>query len=107
INPSEDVENLGRNTLVFESDWDKLPHLRKVAKSRDFDNIMKDVFRCHVDSIPRASLPSRLAQRHEQFRSQCRRIGDRANLPLTHLHRSTGWPTVLPGVKQQHHIAMS
>src|SRR5215813_11249324 len=31
INPSEDVENLGRNTLVFESDWDKLPHLRKVA----------------------------------------------------------------------------
>src|SRR5215831_19221583 len=33
INPSEDVENLGRNTLVFESDWDKLPHLRKVAKS--------------------------------------------------------------------------
>src|SRR5262249_53980960 len=34
INPSEDVENLGRNTLVFESDWDKLPHLRKVAKSQ-------------------------------------------------------------------------
>jgi hypothetical protein len=33
INPSEDIENLGRNTLVFESDWDKLPHLRKVAKS--------------------------------------------------------------------------
>src|SRR5215471_16482305 len=36
INPSEDVENLGRNTLVFESDWNKLPHLRKVAKSLIF-----------------------------------------------------------------------
>jgi hypothetical protein len=34
INPSEDIENLGRNTLVFASDWDKLPHLRKVAKSQ-------------------------------------------------------------------------
>ncbi len=36
INSSEDTENFGCNTLVFESDWDKSPHLRKVAKSLIF-----------------------------------------------------------------------
>ena len=43
INPSEDVENLGRNTLVFESDWDKLPHLRKVAKSLNIINCLINI----------------------------------------------------------------
>ena len=53
------------------------------------------------------SLPSSLVQPQEQFGSQCRRIGERAHLLLAHLHRGTGWLTVLPGVQQQHHIAMA
>ena len=54
-----------------------------------------------------SSLPSHLVQRQEQFGGQRRRISDRANLLLTHLDYSTGWPTVLPGVQEQHHIPMS